>query len=61
MARLERKQQESQNNANDLKELNRMRVDLEKQSEGKADLPDFARLYSTSHGTGLPRDQPLTR
>ena len=43
MARLERKQQESQNNANDLKELNRMRVDLEKQSEGKADLPDFAR------------------
>lgn len=42
-ARLERKQQESQNTASDLKELHRMRADLEKQSEGRANLPDFAR------------------
>jgi ATP phosphoribosyltransferase regulatory subunit len=42
-ARLERKQQESQNTASDLKELHRMRADLEKQSEGNSNLPDFAR------------------
>ena len=41
-ARLERKQQESQNTASDLKELHRMRADLKKQSEGRANLPDFA-------------------
>lgn len=58
MARLERKQQESQNNANDLKELNRMRVDLEKQSEGKADLPDFARpLIQQAMALGCHEDQ----
>ena len=58
MARLERKQQESQNNANDLKELNRMRVDLEKQSEGKADLPDFARpLIQQAMALGCYEDQ----
>ncbi|ERL46373.1 ABC transporter membrane spanning protein [Candidatus Micropelagos thuwalensis] len=58
MARLERKQQESQNNANDLKELNRMRVDLEKQSEGKADLPDFARpLIQQAIAVGCHEDQ----
>ncbi|MGC6521636.1 MAG: ATP phosphoribosyltransferase regulatory subunit [Candidatus Micropelagos thuwalensis] len=58
MARLERKQQESQNNANDLKELNRMRVDLEKQSEGKADLPDFARpLIQQAMALGCQEDQ----
>ena len=58
MARLERKQEESQNNANDLKELNRMRVDLEKQSEGKADLPDFARpLIQQAMALGCHEDQ----
>ena len=58
MARLERKQEESQNNANDLKELNRMRVDLEKQSEGKADLPDFARpLIQQAMALGCQEDQ----
>lgn len=58
MARLERKQQENQNNANDLKELNRMRVDLEKQSEGKADLPDFARpLIQQAMALGCHEDQ----
>ena len=58
MARLERKQQESQNNANDLKELIRMRVDLEKQSEGKADLPDFARhLIQQAMALGCHEDQ----
>lgn len=58
MARLERKQQESQNNAKDLKELNRMRVDLEKQSEGKADLPDFARpLIQQAMALGCHEDQ----
>ena len=58
MARLERKQEESQNNANDLKELNRMRVDLEKQSEGKADLPDFARpLIQQAIALGCHEDQ----
>ena len=58
MARLERKQQESQNNANDLKELNRMRIDLEKQSEGKADLPDFARpLIQQAMALGCHEDQ----
>lgn len=43
IARLERKQQESQNTASDLKELHRMCADLEKQSEGNSNLPDFAR------------------
>ena len=58
MARLERKQQENQNNANDLKELNRMRVDLEKKSEGKADLPDFARpLIQQAMALGCHEDQ----
>ncbi len=58
IARLERKQEESQNNANDLKELNRMRVDLEKQSEGKADLPDFARpLIQQAMALGCHEDQ----
>lgn len=58
MARLERKQEESQNNANDLKELNRMRVDLEKQSEGKADLHDFARpLIQQAMALGCHEDQ----
>ena len=58
MARLERKQEESQNNANDLKELNRMRVDLEKQSEGKADLHDFARpLIQQAMALGCQEDQ----
>ena len=58
MARLERKQEECQNNANDLKELNRMRVDLEKQSEGKADLPDFARpLIQQAMALGCQEDQ----
>jgi ATP phosphoribosyltransferase regulatory subunit len=58
MARLERKQEESQNNANDLKELNRMRVDLEKQSEGNADLPDFARpLIQQAMALGCHEDQ----
>ena len=42
-ARLERKQQESQNTTSDLKELHRMRADLKKQSEGNSNLPDFAR------------------
>ena len=58
MARLERKQQENQNNANDLKELNRMRVDLEKKSEGKADLPNFARpLIQQAMALGCHEDQ----
>ena len=58
MARLERKQEECQNNANDLKELNRMRVDLEKQSEGKADLHDFARpLIQQAMALGCQEDQ----
>ena len=58
MARLERKQEESQNNANDLKELNRMRIDLEKQSEGKADLPDFSRpLIQQAMALGCHEDQ----
>ena len=58
IARLERKQEESQNNANDLKELIRMRLDLEKQSEGKADLPDFARhLIQQAMALGCHEDQ----
>ena len=58
MARLERKQQENQNNANDLKELNWMRVDLEKKSEGKADLPDFARpLIQQAMALGCHEEQ----
>ena len=58
IARLERKQEESQNNANDLKELIRMRVDLEKQSEGKADLPNFARhLIQQAMALGCHEDQ----
>jgi len=58
MARLDRKQEESQNNANDLKELNRMRVDLEKQSKGKADLHDFARpLIQQAMALGCHEDQ----
>jgi len=58
MARLERKQQESQNNTADLKELNRMRADLEKQSEGNADLPDFARpLIQQAMKLGCREDQ----
>ena len=58
MARLERKQQESQNNANDLKELNRMRADLESHSEGKADLPDFARpLIQQATALGCHEEQ----
>ena len=58
MARLERKQQENQNNANDLKELNRMRVDLEKKSEGKADLPNFARpLIQQAMALGCHEEQ----
>ncbi len=58
MARLERKQHENQNNANDLKELNWMRVDLEKKSEGKEDLPDFARpLIQQAMALGCHEDQ----
>lgn len=57
-ARLERKQQESQNTASDLKELHRMRADLEKQSEGSANLPDFARpLIEPALKLGCREDQ----
>lgn len=62
-ARLERKQQESQNTESDLRELHRMRADLEKQSltkqsGGNSNLPDFARpLIETALKMGCREDQ----
>lgn len=68
LARLDRKQQESQNTASDLRELHRMRADLEKQSltkqsltkqsGGNSNLPDFARsLIEPALKMGCREDQ----